>query len=134
MHQVEAARLQVDAFASGIRADQDAKRLVIGIGVERLLDRLAPVDAGDAAEDRDALVGPLGVDDGLLQPPLQPPSSVLPFGKDDQATVVPATVLVEHVFGDPGAQPANPRIGPGLCALGDRQHLVDRGELDAQGL
>ena len=132
VHEVEAAGLQVDALARGIGADQDAERLVRGIGVERLLDRLAPVNAGDTAEDRDALVGTVGVGDRFFQPPLKPPPRVLVLGEDDQAAVVPMAVAIEQVVEDPGLQPASPCIRSGLRVLGDRQHLVDRCKLRPQ--
>jgi len=35
---------------------------------------------------------------------------------------------------NPGLQPAHPPVRGGLCARGDRQHLVDGRELGAQGL
>jgi len=85
MHEVEAANLQVDAFAGGIGADQDAQRLLCRVGVEGLLDRLAAVAAGRTRKDANALDQPVGAGQALAQPLLQPAAG----GADDPILASP---------------------------------------------
>ena len=61
VEQIGAAHLQVDAFARGIGADEDAQRLFGGVRVEGLLQGLAALDAGRSGKDADAVIGPVGV-------------------------------------------------------------------------
>ena len=60
MDEVGAVGLEVDAFARGVGADEDAQRLHVRIGVEGALDLLAAIRSGRAREDADAIVGAIG--------------------------------------------------------------------------
>ena len=133
MDEIEAPGLQVDAFAGRIGADQDAQGLLGRVGVEGLLDRLAPVAAGRTREDADALDHPVGAGEPLAQTLLEPAAGVLVLREDDQPAVVPG-VAVEAVGLDPAQEPG----GAGVAATGSRaghlQHRIDRGDLALQRL
>jgi hypothetical protein len=81
---------QIYAFARGIGADENAQRLLRGVRVEGRLDLLAPVLAGGAGEDADALIGTIRIGNGFSQASLQPAPCVLPFREDDETAIVPA--------------------------------------------
>jgi len=60
VEQIGAVVLEVEALARGVGRDEDAHRVLVGIAVERLLDRSACLVAHAAMEDRDA-IGALAV-------------------------------------------------------------------------
>ena len=67
VEEVRAVRLEVQALARGVGGEEDAQRVLRRVGVEAALDLLAPRAAREAVDDLDALVGPVGALDGLLE-------------------------------------------------------------------
>src|SRR6516162_4888560 len=65
--QIVAAGLQVDPFARGIGADQDAEWLGRRLGVEGELDGLAAIGSGGSGENIDPLVDAIRVLQRLQQ-------------------------------------------------------------------
>ena len=118
VEEVGAVGLEVQALAGRVGRDQDAKRVLRGIGVEPALDHLAPGPARQAVDDLDALVGAIGVFNRLLQDVLQ--IALRPFavlGEDQDAPQVPrgraasrrlpeGRKLRALVFADPVDEPA----------------------------
>ena len=112
VEEVGAVRLEVQALASGVGRDEDAQRIFGGIGVEAPLDLLARLAAGQAGDDRDALVGAIGRRDRLLEDLLQVALRALAvLGEDEHAAVVPPRGLALSTAG-------RARGGPGTCARG----------------
>ena len=90
MEEVRAVRLEVQALAGGVGGEQDAQRVLRGVGVEPALDLLAPRAAREAVDHLDALVGAVGALDGLLEDRLQVALRALAvLGEDQDAAVVP---------------------------------------------
>ena len=90
VEQVRAVGLEVQAFAGGIRGDENAQRVPGGVGVEATLHFLAARAAGEAIDHTDAFLGVVRVFDGLFQH-----GSQIAFGafavlrEDEDAAVVP---------------------------------------------
>ncbi len=57
MNEIVAAHLEIDAFARGVGADENAQRIRGRVGVEATFQLLAAFGRGRASEDRDAIVG-----------------------------------------------------------------------------
>ena len=138
VEEVGAVRLEVQALAGGVGGEQDAQRVLRGVGVEPALDLLAPRAAREAVDHLDALVGAVGALDRLLEDRLQVALRALAvLGEDQDAPVVPfrrraLRLLAEgrqvgaQVLADPVDQ--TPRLGVGQVArlLGDLLHLVEQ--------
>ena len=121
-----AAGLQVDPFARGIGADQDAEWLGRRLGVEGELDGLAAIGSGGSGENIDPLVDAIRVLQRLQQAPLQPSPRIFPLCEKDQPPVIPMAVR-NQVGANPIHQPPDPGVGPGGGLLRELKHLVDRG-------
>src|SRR5262249_15560400 len=67
MEQVRAMRLEIEPLSSRVGGQQDAERVLRGIGIEALLDLLAQRASGETVDDRDALVGAIRGFDCLLE-------------------------------------------------------------------
>ena len=89
--QIVAAHLEVDAFARGVGADEDAQRIRGRVGVEATLQLLAAFGRGCAGEDGDAIIGRKIVQRfGELD--FEPAARVLVFREENQLPIVPASV------------------------------------------
>ena len=86
--QVMAARLEVDALARSIRADQDAQRIGGGISFETSLQLFAPVGRCRAGKAGDAVLR-VEVMQRLQKPSFEPAARVLVFREEEQASVDP---------------------------------------------
>jgi hypothetical protein len=134
VEQVGAVGLEVDALAGGVGGDQDAHRVLVGIGVEGVLDLLAGLVAHAAVEHEDALVGAVGAGDGLGEEVLIIALGITVLGEENDATGRPGALVrgqvarVADAGGEGRAQPGEqgPRLAVGLAAglLGEGAHAL----------
>src|SRR5262249_32165153 len=97
MEQVRAMRLKVQALAGRIRREQDAQRVLLGVGVEAALDFLAPSATREAVDDLDALLGTFAALDRLLENRLQVALRALAIlGEDEDPAIVPVRGIALH--------------------------------------
>src|SRR5262245_39750922 len=83
--------LEVETLAGGVGGEENAERVLRGIGVEAALDLLAPYTAGEPIDHLDPLVGAVGALDGLFEDGLEPALCALAvLGEDEHPAVVPA--------------------------------------------
>ena len=107
VEEVPAVRLEVEAFARGVRGDQDAERVFRRICVEGRLDGLALVGGRGAVKDRDAVSRAVSVRDHRVELLVEIALRVVVFGEDDHARVVPGG--------------ARRRAGRGTCSPGSNR-------------
>ena len=137
VEEVRAVRLEVQALAGGVGREQDAQRVLRGIGVEPALDLLAPRAAREAVDHLDALVGAIGALDGLLEDRLQVALRAFAvLGEDQDAAVVPLRrralrLLAEgrqiraEILADPVDEPPDLGVGQVPRLLRDLLHLIE---------
>ena len=143
VEEIRAVRLEVQALAGGVGGEQDAQRVLRGVGVEPALDLLAPGAAREAVDHLDALVGAIGALDRLLEDRLQVALRALAvLGEDQDAAVVPLRrralrLLAEgrqvraEVLADPVDQP--PHLGVGQVRASSRRSPASGRAAPARG-
>ena len=89
MNEIRAVSLQVDAFAGGIGADQDAQWLILRICVEGSLHLLTAILPGGSGKDANAFLRAIGVSKRFLQASFQPTACIFPFREDDEPAIIP---------------------------------------------
>jgi hypothetical protein len=133
--EISAVGLKVQALAGRIGGEQDAQRILGGVGIKAALDLLASRTAREAVDHLDAFVGAVGTLDGLLEDGLEVTLRALAIlGEDQDPAIVPLRrralrLLAEgrqpraEMFTDPINEPAHLSVRqvPGL--FGDLLHL-----------
>ncbi len=127
MDQVLAVVLQVHPFSRRVGGDQDAQRLLVGIGIELGFQALAVLLAHAAAEARHPLLG-LFLTQQLPQLPLQVALGVNVIREDQQSCGLPLqigrTQARAEVLPQPVRQLADAGVGAMAMGTRDRRHLL----------
>src|SRR5262249_18666478 len=122
VEEVIAIELEVEAFAGGIRGNQHANGVFLGVGIERPLDLLGPGGRCWAVVNFDPMIRTVGALDGSGKMLAKIAQRVLVLGKDDHPRVVPLGSLLDqerlprrrqlwaHVLANPAHQGANTSI------------------------
>jgi HB1, ASXL, restriction endonuclease HTH domain len=143
MEEVRAMRLEVQALAGRVRGEQDAQRVLRGVGVEPALDLLASGAAREAVDHLDTLFGAVAALNRLLEDRFQIALRALAvFGKDQDAAVVPLRRLAlcwlavlrqfrAEIFADPIDQLPGLGVGQVPRLFGDLLHPVEKRLLPA---
>jgi hypothetical protein len=138
MEEVRAVRLEVQALAGRIRGEQDAQRVLRGVGVEPALDLLASAAAREAVDYLDALFGAIAALNRLFEDRFQIALRALAvFGKDQDTAVVPLRRLAlcwlavhrqfrAEIFADPIDQLPGLGIGQVPRLFGTQEQAILR--------
>ena len=136
--EVVAMSLEVETFAGGVGADQDADGRFLRRQVEGAFDRLAFFRAGGAVEDLDAGGVGFGAADGGLEHVDEVTLRVVPLGEDDEAASGPVAAGAGGglpgdadaralVLADPFKQLEDTGVGEVASGIGEGGHLVKEG-------
>ena len=139
VEEVGAVRLEVQAFASRVRGEQDSQWILRRTFLEAALDLLAAGPSRQPVDYLDALVGPVCPLDRAFQRLLQESLGTLSvLGKDQDAAVVPFGCLANRlpirrkiraqVGADPVDEPVRFGVRPGARLVGNFPHAVQQAE------